>query len=102
LSLIRDLVSDIPVDILNTRLLFLSLTMMHLFSAREAALEARPSARAYWAGPRIIANMVDAYTGMLLAPVQPAALAVAEATLSPEAATSGRRSGSGKKSAMRL
>jgi AcrR family transcriptional regulator len=69
LALIRERVGHLAPDALNTRLLFLSLSMMELFAAREAALEAGAGARAYWGHPAMLETMVDALCGMLLAPV---------------------------------
>jgi hypothetical protein len=59
----------VPPDILNTRLLFLSLSLLELFAAREAAMEGSPTARAYWGNPAMIETIVDAMCGMIMAPV---------------------------------
>jgi len=68
-SMIRERVAGVPPDILNTRLLFMSLSLTELFAAREAAMEASPTARAYWGNPTMVDTIVDAMTGMILAPV---------------------------------
>jgi AcrR family transcriptional regulator len=70
LSMIRERAPEVPPDVLNTRLLFLSLAMLQLFAAREAAMEASPSARAYWGAPDMVETIVDAMCGMILAPVR--------------------------------
>jgi AcrR family transcriptional regulator len=68
-SMIRERAGDVPPDILNTRLLFMSLSLLELFAAREAAMEASPTARAYWGNPTMVETIVDAMCGMILAPV---------------------------------
>lgn len=67
-AMIRERATTIAPDLLNTRLLFFSLSVMELFAAREAAMEAGGTARAYWGNPQMIETMVDAMTGLLLAP----------------------------------
>lgn len=67
--MIRERAPAVPPEILNTRLLFLSLSMMELFAAREAAMEGTPRARAYWGTDAMIETIVDAMCGMILAPV---------------------------------
>jgi AcrR family transcriptional regulator len=70
LSMIRARAPEVPPEILNTRLLFLSLSLLQIFAAREAAMEASPTARAYWGEPAMLETIIDAMSGMLLAPVQ--------------------------------
>ena len=67
-TMIRERATGVAPDLLNTRLLFFALSVMELFAAREAAMEAGGSARAYWGGPTMIETIADAMTGMLLAP----------------------------------
>ena len=67
--MIRERASGVPLEILNTRLLFMSLSMSELFAAREAAMEGSPKARAYWGTPTMVETIVDAMCGMILAPV---------------------------------
>ena len=69
-AMIRERAPDVPPDILNTRLLFFSLSVMELFAAREAAVEAGGSARAYWGSSTMIETIADAMTGLLLAPIR--------------------------------
>jgi AcrR family transcriptional regulator len=69
LAMIRERAPEVPPDVLNTRLLFMALSMLQLFAAREAAMEASPTARAYWGNPAMVEMIIDAMSGMLLAPV---------------------------------
>lgn len=69
LAMIRARADQVPLEILNTRLLFMSLSLLQLFAAREAAMEASPTARAYWGGRAMVETIVDAMCGMILAPV---------------------------------
>jgi AcrR family transcriptional regulator len=68
LAMIRERASSVPPDVLNTRLLFMALSMLQLFAAREAAMDASPTARAYWGNPAMVEMIIDAMSGMLLAP----------------------------------
>lgn len=68
-QMIRERAPSVPPEVLNTRFLFLSLSMMEIFAAREAAMEGTPTARAYWGTDAMVEMIVDAMTGMILAPV---------------------------------
>jgi len=69
LAMIRERAPGVPPDVLNTRLLFMALSMLQLFAAREAAMEASSTARAYWGNPTMVEMIIDAMSGMLLAPL---------------------------------
>ena len=69
LAMIRERAPEVPPEILNTRLLFVSLSLLQIFAAREAAMDSSPTARAYWGNPAMLDTIVDAMCGLILAPV---------------------------------
>lgn len=62
---IRRLLPTVPDELLNQRLIFMSLYLQVTLSAREAALEHGGSGRRLWAQPEICENLIDTVRGLL-------------------------------------
>jgi AcrR family transcriptional regulator len=72
LDLLRQQLKDIPLPILNQRLLFLAACAMSLLIAREEALASTGHARDYWNQPETYINILDFMCAGLQAPVSQA------------------------------
>lgn len=69
LDILRQLLPDIPKEILNQRLLFLSISTFNLLVARETGIAAGGHAAKYWGTNRTSYNILDFLCGGLTAPV---------------------------------
>jgi AcrR family transcriptional regulator len=99
LSMIRERVDWMPLPLLNTRFIFLSLAIQEIVSAREAALDGSPKAKAYWASPEMVDNIVDSLCGLISAPAHNSTLARLAIKTSNAAKRPARKSNSISKSA---
>lgn len=70
LDLIRSLVPDVPLAVLNQRLLFMSILFFNTLIAREAGIAEKGHSRAYWSAERTLQNLVDFACAALNAPVR--------------------------------
>lgn len=69
LSHIRRLAKGPPGEILEQRLVFMSLSLRAIMAAREAALERRKEHARFWTAPQTMENLLDSLEGMLCGPV---------------------------------
>lgn len=65
LAHIRRLLKGIDPEIVNQRLLFLSLYLRAAMSSREAALEGSGKSHPFWSAPYTMENLIDTIEGML-------------------------------------
>lgn len=69
---VRRLVPGLPPDLLQQRLVFLSLSLRAIMAAREAALDHRREHLRFWTAPETMENLLDSLEAMLTAPVSEA------------------------------
>jgi AcrR family transcriptional regulator len=68
LAHLRRLVDGAPKDILEQRLVFLSLSLRAIMASREAALERRKDHARFWTAPHTMDNLLDSLEAMICAP----------------------------------
>ena len=68
LSHIRALQLGVPAQVLERRLVFMSIALRAILAAREAALDHRKEHARFWTAHGTMEHLLDALEGMLLAP----------------------------------
>ncbi|MEQ8347276.1 MAG: TetR family transcriptional regulator [Sneathiellaceae bacterium] len=69
LAHIRRLSPDLPLPVLNQRLLFLGIYLFNVLAAREGAAAHGPEPHPYWQSPLLLQGLVDSACGLVEAPV---------------------------------
>lgn len=69
LAHIRRLSPDLPLPVLNQRLLFLGIYLFNILAAREGAAAHGPEPHPYWQSPQLLQGLVDSACGLVEAPV---------------------------------
>ncbi len=69
LAYIRKLATDIPQDVLERRLVFLSISLRAVMAAREAALDHRKEHMRFWTAPGTMDHLLDVLEGVIRAPI---------------------------------
>lgn len=62
---IRKLVYDVDPEILEQRIVFMSISLRAILAAREASLEAQPESHHFWVRQEAISNLLNSMEGLL-------------------------------------
>lgn len=68
LAHIRRLQPDLPLPVVNQRLLFLGIYLFNVLAAREGAAASGPEPHPYWQSPQLLDGLVDSACGLVQAP----------------------------------
>jgi AcrR family transcriptional regulator len=67
LTHIRRLLPDVPILMLEQRLVFMSIALRAILAAREASLDQRDVPHPFWGAVDLLDNLVDSFMGLLQA-----------------------------------
>jgi len=86
LAHIRRLLPDLPLPLLNQRLLFLGIYLFNVLAAREGAAASGAAPHPYWQSPLLLDGLIDTACGLVEAPAGAGGILQAGGTTQPQPA----------------